>query len=189
MPTPEPLKEQLLPLEEKNAHPRDKRVVFDAVAHTYSVDGKIYPTSISGFLHDFFPEFDAAKTVEQYYDKWASDKSSRYYQLIAYLKNVVGFSDERLIKAEIAGSWAASGRSASGAGTKTHRDVELRLNGVEHDAESTEVKQFEEWYSRHPTWKPFRCEWSLFDEKLLLAGQLDALFLDEETGDYIMADW
>ena len=67
--------------------------------------------------------------------------------------------------------------------------MELRLNGADHDAESTEVKQFEEWFARHPTWKPFRCEWSLFDEELLLAGQLDALFVDSETGEYIMADW
>jgi hypothetical protein len=41
----------------------------------------------------------------------------------------------------------------------------------------------------HPTWVPYRTEWSLFSKEHLLAGQTDAVFYDLATGEHTLCDW
>lgn len=171
-----------------NAHPRDERIRFDAVEHRYFVDGCAYPTSVSGLIHDSFPQFDAPAVVNQYYERWKSDKNNKYAPLIAYLTGVVGLDDE-LAKLEIARTWSANGSRASNAGTDTHLQIELYLNEEPCVTTSSEFSQFQLWRSTHPTWEPYRTEWSVFDEDSLMCGQIDSLWRDVITGEYHMADW
>jgi hypothetical protein len=175
----------------ENRHPHDDRVVFDEDLHVYFVDGARYPTSVSGVVHQFFPSFDAAACVDKYYDKWRSDKQSRYYQFIAYLENVLQLPTHAA-KAEIALNWNSSGKKASGDGTATHLAIELDLNcdpvAPEHKA-SVEFQQYEAWRLTHPTWVPYRTEWSVFDESTLLCGQIDSVWQDVNTKKFYMVDW
>ena len=48
-------------LENKNRHSRDSRIVFVEDTHTYYLDNKKVGTSVTTFLHDLFPKFDAKK--------------------------------------------------------------------------------------------------------------------------------
>ena len=45
-------------------------------------------------------------------------------------------------------------------------------------SESVEFRMFLSWLSTKPRWSPFRLEWSLFNEDLKVAGQLDSLWID-----------
>jgi hypothetical protein len=170
-----------------NAHERDARIVFDEVAHKYWIDKRRYPSSVSGIVHDMFPQFDAAGTVNRYYESWARNKENKYNPLIQYLTGVLGFDDE-LAKAEIVRNWSAAGARASGDGTQTHLDIELCLNGETHNADTPEFRQYLAWRETHPTWRPYRTEWSVFNEETLICGQIDSLWVDDQ-GLYHMADW
>jgi hypothetical protein len=183
---------ELLHLERVNVHPRDARIVFDEPTHKYYVDGdKMFTISVSGLVHDYFPHFDAAAVVNQYYKSWSENKQSKYFALIRYLRHVVGVENDEDIKAEIAASWNAAGNAASGAGTKTHLDIELFLNDdVRCDTTNTDLAQFHAWRATPPydSWTPFRTEWSIFDDKACVAGQIDSLWVAPD-GRYHMIDW
>jgi len=169
-----------------NAHPRDARVVFDEASHTYTVDDTKYTISVSGFLHQFFPSFDAAAVVDNCFDAWSERKDSKYFALIRYLRHVLGLDDEA-VKKEIALSWSAAGSVASTSGTKTHLDVELLLNDEAHDADNPDLAQFQAWRATHPSWEPYRTEWSIFCDRAFVAGQIDSLWRDRDR--IFMVDW
>ena len=170
-----------------NPFERDKRIVFDEKAHCYYIDGVRYPTSVSGIVHDCFPCFDAAGTIDKYYESWRNNKENKYSALIRYLSGVLGFDDE-LIKAEIATLWSSSGRAASSAGTHTHLQIELSLNDLTHDDTSAEHGQYMAWRATKDGWTPFRTEWSVFDDETLVCGQIDSVWRDQD-GAYRMVDW
>jgi hypothetical protein len=170
-----------------HAHPRDARVRFDEAAHKYYIDGARYPSSVSGLMHEYFPQFDAAATVEKYFQSWARNRSSKYASLIGFLRARLELPDE-LAKREIVRHWSASGARASGDGTDTHLQIELSLNDEAHNAESPEFKQYLAWRATRPTWKRYRTEWSVFSEPELICGQIDSLWVDDE-GAFHMADW
>jgi hypothetical protein len=183
----EHLKPDALALAVTNAHARDARILFDEHAHVYWIDGKRYPGSVSGLVHEYFPEFDATATIENGFEKWRRNKENKYYPLITYLTGVVGFNDE-LAKLEIARNWSAAGARASGEGTDTHLQIELSLNGEPHNADTPDFRQYEAWRATHPTWKPYRTEWSVFDEDTLVCGQIDSVWVDDD-GSLHMVDW
>jgi len=175
-------------LSNKNPFEHDSRIVFDAVAHCYYIDGSRYPTSVSGVVHDCFPSFDARATIDKYYASWSSNKENKYYQLISYLKNVMGYNDD-IIQREISHLWSSSGQNASKAGTHTHLQIELSLNELEHETESAEFQQYLCWKETKKHLVPFRTEWSVFDEETLICGQIDSLWFNPTNNTYEMYDW
>lgn len=50
-------------LEEKNSHPRDKRIIFYEEPHIYTVDGFPVQASVSGLASEFESEFDPEKGI------------------------------------------------------------------------------------------------------------------------------
>ena len=177
-------------LEARYPHPRDARIVFHEEAHEYVVDGVKYDASVSAVVHAFFPQFNAAEVIDKYYDGWAYNKKSRYFQLITYIKLVVGIADEAGVKAEIAKCWSANGKDKAGYGTAVHRAIELYLNDEPPpDPVSVEFRQFLDWKAMHPTWEPYRTEWSIFHEGYGIAGQIDSVWKDTATDTLHMVDW
>ena len=98
----------------KNKHPRDDSISFDEPTHTYTVNGTYKGwTSCTGFIHKFFPHFDADAIIKKMMSspKWPSNK---YFGKTAK---------------QIKGEWDANGKAASEAGTAMHLAIEQFLHG------------------------------------------------------------
>lgn len=54
-----------LDLETFNAHPRDKRIVYNDEDHTYYFDGNKLPLSVTQKVGSYFSEFDADTIAEK----------------------------------------------------------------------------------------------------------------------------
>lgn len=99
--------ESVLRLHTENAHPRDERIQFDEPTHTYTIDGVVDHTSVTTFMHQFFPKFEPDKAIKSIHrsPKWRNDPTYRYYQK----------SED-----EIKDMWA----QATEAGTRLHETIE-----------------------------------------------------------------
>jgi hypothetical protein len=172
--------EQWQQLAFKNTHPRDARLRFYEPTHTYYIDGSSENvTSCTGFLHQFFPHFDAAGTIKKMMKspKWPQ---SKYYGKTAE---------------EIEKGWSDSGKEASGLGTAMHLAIEQFLNGAE-DRIPPEVKETPEWKYFENFWadcghdlEPYRMEWEVFSEPHLLCGSIDGVFRRKSDGKIVIYDW
>ena len=164
----------LMPLEIKNPHPNDGRIIFVDEGHEYWIDGdKRGIKSVTKLAHFGFREFDADAIIANMQKdpaKWALNK---YYPKSA-----------EVIKAE----WAANADAAATRGTWVHRQIELYYNGLEHDADSVEFGFFLNFVREHPDLEIYRTEWNLFAPDLRIAGQADAVFKNER-GEFVIFDW
>ena len=185
----EELPSDMLPLAIRNAHPRDSRIKFEEHTHTYTLD-KIFkfPISVSGVWAKFFGVFDPSATVATYFTKWSSDPVSKYFSVIQDMRRSGHDDDE--IKTRI--MWRDAGQLARQAGTEMHRVIELLLNDVPCEIKTPELGQFcmfmREFISPR-RWVPYRTEWSIYDDTHLIAGQVDCIFQDSDTGELHMVDW
>ena len=60
----------------------------------------------------------------------------------------------------------------------------------EQRGESREFRCFRSWLISKPRWTPLRVEWSLYNEEVKVAGQLDSLWEDlDGKGELILVDW
>jgi ATP-dependent exoDNAse (exonuclease V) beta subunit len=157
-------------LSTKNAHPRDSRLVFVDDGHTYTLDGSTACTSVTTLIHTYFPHFDADTVISKMMrsNRWPE---SKYF----------GMSSDK-IKAQ----WAAAGEAASTAGTNMHYAIECFYNGdtsLLNAASGKEMSHFRAFYADHTHLKPYRTEWTVFDEDALVAGSIDMVFVDpSDTG-------
>ena len=75
---------------------------------------------------------------------------------------------------------------------RLHRQIELFLNGVWDGDWPVEMVEFFNFLTVEIIprgWKPYRTEWSIFDENHLVAGQIDSVWIDSNTGSLHMIDW
>ena len=102
-------------------HERDSRITFDEPSHIYYLDGS-HPFSISctGYVHNFFPHFDAKGTAARLAAKPDSMKKPEYAGKTA---------------AELEAMWKASGDKASSYGTRMHANIENFFKTGETPAE------------------------------------------------------
>ena len=184
-----------------NKHPRDDRIQFEEETHTYTIDGtRSGWTSCTGFLHNFFGQFDADAVITK---MMASPKwyESKYFGMTA-----------DAIKAQ----WAAKGKASSEAGTRMHLDIEHFYNALpavwtETDTErAVDVESgvnamtvADQWNAATgPEWdyfcdyqtrygskfQPFRTEWLVFDEEHKVAGSIDMVYMKPD-GTLTIYDW
>jgi len=172
-PAPEPL-----PLELKNPHPRDKRIVFyDEIMwqgrmhyHRYWIDGETDKVkSVTAFTHYGFRPFDADAQIQKMMTTSVLNPESEYYQMTA----------EQIRK-----EWAAAGP----AGTYMHRQIELYENGLMCDYSSKEMEMFFNFKRDYKHLTIWRTELNLFCKDLWVAGQADAVYINAE-GEYEIYDW
>ena len=164
----------------KNEHPRDKHVRFYEPTHTYYIKGSSENViSCTGFLHHFFPHFDAKATIKKMMasPKWPS---SPYFGKTAE---------------EIEKQWSDSGKEASGLGTAMHLAIEQFLNGAE-DIIDPATKETPEWTYFTNFWRecgedlePYRMEWEVWSEEHLLCGSIDGVFRRKSDGKIVIYDW
>lgn len=172
---------QLEYLANLHPHERDAFISFEESSHIYtiSVNGINDSgfTSVTTWNHQHFAEFNADEIISKMMNsrKWSQ---SKYYGMTA---------DE--IKAQ----WEANRVQAAEAGTKLHADIEIYYNRGEVENDSVEYQQFlafdEMRRRRFPELEPFRTEWIIWHEDWRLAGSVDMVFRNRETGGLWIYDW
>ena len=161
-------------LSEINSHPRDIRIRFDPDPHVYYIDGQAYDFSVTGFVKTFFHEFNAEKVISNNQLKWRKDKNSKYY----------GMSMQ-----QIKDLWNKNAQEASIAGNKLHNDIENYYNGIQVVNNSLDYQQFLDFAKNNLNLRPYRTEWTIFDEPLKLAGSIDMVFKDSDNDELYIYDW
>ncbi len=149
-------------------HPRDAGVVFDDPSHTYTVHGNLYTGSATGFLALFFGNFDAVATSIRCAEKGEKDPSYKY----------AGMTAEAIRK-----KWEDYGNERAGAGTIKHANVENYLKGYPYDGEPAEFSaflKFDEEATGTGVWTHWDAEWSIYNDKVKLAGQIDMVYANVE---------
>lgn len=164
-------------LKDKNAHKNDTKIRFDEAPHIYYINGKPYDTSVTKFVHSYFPCFDANKAIE------GIRRSAKHQQPSSEYYNK---SDEQ-IKEE----WKKNGIEASKAGTHMHKSIEYYYNKQEYSNTSIEFEYFLSFHEKIAKNKlvPYRTEWEIFDSGLRLAGSIDMIYKRRGKEEYVIYDW
>ena len=128
---------------------------FHEPSHTYDLDGKQVPISVTTFLKSVMvkddDEFDADDIISRNLTKWRSNASSKYYSV------VLDKTDEQAA-ASIKRMWQQTAQM----GTKLHALLEDTCNGMavstaDRIEYATELDQYEHF--RHDfDWTPYRTE-------------------------------
>jgi hypothetical protein len=164
----------------KHRHPRDNDIHFDEPTHVYTIQGESKGwISCTGFLHSFFPHFDADDVIQKMMRSKNWPQSKWYGMTPAAIK----------------AAWNANGREASEAGTAMHLGIEMVMNDAESEV-VPEVKLTKEWeyfwnYWREDmkVWEPWRTEWEVWDPELKLAGSIDMVYRNRKDGTFAIYDW
>ena len=87
--------------------------------------------------------------------------------------------------------WSDAGELASALGTRMHKEIEMALTGNLYDASMEEMQTFRRFVTEVlelRRWQLYRAEWTIYDELVMVAGQIDAVFIDS-SGAFHMVDW
>jgi hypothetical protein len=147
-----------------NVEERDNRIAFDSEKHKYFIDGNADTISVTELIAKFFPTFDS--------DYWSKHK--------AFQRGV----NQSVVLAE----WEANRVASADAGTLLHKEIENYYNGLPYNSDLLEFQHFLSFVNTYKNMKPFRSEWRIFDEDLLIAGTVDMVF-QKEGNELYMFDW
>ena len=166
-----PKSPKAMKLHEKNIHARDALLKFDETRHRYTVGDRAF-TSVTQIVSKQFPKFDGSAVVDRMMSS-PSWKSSKYFGMT---------------KRDILDQWSRKGKVAREQGTALHKIIEDFFNDDEIEVEdSPELQQFLTWHDDNPL-TPVRTEWKIFDDDAMIAGTIDAVFVDDNQ-EFVMLDW
>ena len=167
-----------------NPHERDNNISFEAGPHKYTINGekdKKY-TSVTTWNHSHFAHFDADAIITKMMSSKTWEKSQYYGKT----------------REEIKAGWDKNRDEAAEAGTKMHYDIECYYNrepchratcDIQHNGnDSIEYAYFKEFIAACSHLKPYRTEWMIYDEDLLLAGSIDMVY-ENPDGTLMIYDW
>lgn len=162
-------------LSNKNPHVRDADISFEEGPHIYTVLGNRGGyTSVTTWNHSHFAQFDAESTVDKILKgSKMNDPHYKYY----------GKTKEQILQ-----MWDDKRISASTAGTKMHNDIEYYYNNEVVENDSIEFQFFKNFLKDYPELKPYRTEWMIYHEDLMLSGSIDMIF-ENEDGTLQIYDW
>ena len=162
-------------LSNKNPHPRDENISFEEGPHIYTVCGNRGGyTSVTTWNHSHFAHFDADAIIDKMLkSKKMQDPSYKYY----------GKTKEQIKK-----MWDDKRDSSSTAGTKMHNDIEYYYNNEDVDNDSLEFSYFKNFVRDNPNLKPYRTEWMIYHEDMMLSGSVDMTF-ENSDGSLQIYDW
>ena len=156
-------------LAKANDHPRDRHVTFDPEEHRYYINGNPDTISVTTLIERHFPVFDTHRVA----GKVAAKPSSKYFGRDP---------------ADIAREWEENGERSAQEGRRLHEQIEAHLNGLPVQADGPDYAYFWAFLADHPELEPYRTEWRIYDEYLMVAGTVDALF-KRRDGAVVMYDW
>mmetsp|Transcript_18929 Transcript_18929/g.26211 ORF Transcript_18929/g.26211 Transcript_18929/m.26211 type:complete len:373 (-) Transcript_18929:291-1409(-) len=150
-----------------------RKLSFESDVHSYTLEGREC-VSVTTFLNQFFPGFDADATLDKYYEGWQTSRKRPEY---------VGISRE-----EIKTLWKTKSQEAASRGTAMHAEIQAFF-AAQAPTDLTHVISLcqSDEYSRlvRSVAAVERC---MVDSNLLLAGTADMLTLTED-GNLMIVDW
>lgn len=154
-------------LELQNSHPRDTRITFNQKNHIYQIDNNPDTISVSQLIDRFFPEFDSYT---------AASRLNPSHELFGLDVDV------------IVETWRQNAMEQANLGTRLHNEIENFYNQREYDNSQIEFEYFQNFLAAYPNMKPYRTEWRIFDEELMIAGTVDMVY-KRPNGDFYIFDW
>jgi len=174
----------------KNNHPRDKNITFMEEGHKYKIDidKNVEYISVTTLIHDNFPKFDPDVIIDKMMkgNKWKA--GHKYW----------GLNKEQIKKI-----WSDNGSNASASGTSLHNEIECFMNNeslninythnqlYKHDKNTynnIEWDYFLNFVKDTPELKPYRTEWTIYDEEYQIAGSIDMVY-ENSDGTLSIYDW
>ena len=162
-------------LAKKNPHERDNDISFEEGPHIYTVKGNRGGyTSVTTWNHSHFCSFDSESIVNNILRSHRmKDPTYKYY----------GKTKEDILK-----MWDDNRDQAARAGTKMHNDIEYYYNKEPVNNESEEFSYFQNFLKDFSDLKPYRTEWMIFHEELMLSGSIDMIY-ENPDGTLQIYDW
>lgn len=176
-------------LARRNLHERDFNIRFYEYGHRYEITcdpGKRY-TSVTTLVHSQFPKFDADAII----DKIMKSKSW-----------VLGHKYWGLTANEIKALWNSNGSAAANSGTNLHEQIEIFMNNdrfvfgyTQRDLLEDHIKMkqcdsiergiewdfFLKFVEDNQHLKPYRTEWTIYDEDVKVAGSIDMVYENPDS--------
>lgn len=180
----------------RNNHSRDKNIQFFEKGHRYCIltEPDVKYTSVTTWNHNHFPQFNADEVIRNMMNGKGWKEGHKYW----------GKTPEQ-IKAQ----WNSNKDSVSCAGTDLHYEIECFHNdkrfpfeysnkelyetymcdkGKEHQNTPIEWQYFINFIKDHPHLKPYRTEWTVYDEDVKIAGSIDMVY-ENPDGTLSIYDW
>ena len=180
----------------RNKHSRDKNIKFFEDGHKYCIafEPNVKYTSVTTWNHHHFPQFDADVVIENMMKGKGWKEGHKYW----------GLTPE-----QIKGQWNSNKDSVAGAGTDLHYEIECFHNdkrftfdynnkelyeiyyadkGKELNNKSIEWQYFINFIKDHQHLKPYRTEWTIYDDDAKIAGSIDMVY-ENPDGTLSIYDW
>ena len=189
---------ELQPVLKKNySHPRDENIEFFEEDHKYVInsDPNIKYTSVTTWVHHKFPNFNADDIIGTMMRSKGWKEGHKYW----------GLNPEQ-IKAQ----WETNKTAVSGAGTDLHYEIECFMNNKllpsgythkelynfymsettidAHNKKSLEWQYFINFIKDTPHLKPYRTEWTVYNEDVKISGSIDMIY-ENPDGTLSIYDW
>ena len=187
-------------LSSRNPHPRDVNIVFEEQEHKYTIltDINSKYTSVTTWVHSHFPHFDADLIISKMMSGRNWNANNKYW----------GKTPEQIKQL-----WNNNQSSLANAGTELHFRIECFMNHPSLPVNATHCDLFElyiqdintqidadayveckEWnyflnfIQDFPLLKPFRTEWTIYNEDWKISGSIDMVY-ENDDGTLSIYDW
>lgn len=180
----------------KNAHSRDKNILFSEKGHKYTIltEPDVKYTSVTTWNHSHFEQFDADKIIDTMMKSKGWKEGHKYWGLTAD---------------QIKTQWNSNKDAVAGAGTDLHYEIEcfqnddsfyfdytnnelfnnyIDNNREKHDFKPIEWQYFINFVKDFPHLKPFRTEWLIYDDDVKISGSIDMVY-ENPDGTISIYDW
>lgn len=178
-----------------NHHERDNDIKFIEEGHKYIIkeEENVKYTSVTTVVHGCFEQFDSEKIINKMMKGYNWKEGHKYW----------GKTKEQIKK-----EWQQNGDIVSSAGTLMHYKIECFMNmkGMDSDYNHNDLickyekekeidtlrelewEYFIKFVKENPEMKPYRTEWTVYNEEKKLAGSIDMVYINED-GTLSIYDW
>jgi len=183
-------------LSSRNDDVRDQHIQFFEEGHKYviSFEPEVKYTSVTTWNHKLFPEFNSDAIIASMMKGKGWKEGHKYWNMTAE---------------EIKAQWSANGSIVSTAGTDMHFEIECFMNekllptGYTHEqlynlymserksiheSMSLEWQYFLNFVKDFPELKPYRTEWTIYNEDVKISGSVDMIY-ENPDGTLSIYDW
>lgn len=177
-------------------HPRDENIKFYEEGHKYTIlnDTDSKYTSVTTWIHDHFPKFEPDSIIKKMMNGNGWKEGHKYW----------GLTPEQIKE-----QWNSNKNSVVSAGTDLHYEIECFHNNKQIENEYTnkelykfymsdkgknlekiplEWKYFINFIEDNQNLKPYRTEWTIYDEDTKIAGSIDMVY-ENPDGTLSIYDW